>query len=210
MLLCINLQNRMNVVIIDYCGGNTQSVVFALNRLGVEPVVTADVEQIKRADRVIFPGVGEASTTMRFLKETGLDEVISQLKQPVLGICLGMQLMCSHSAEGDVDCLGIFDVDVESFSGLGISGLKVPHIGWNLLQQNSSLLFADVSDSSYCYFVHSFYVPLCPQTIATCNYGVSFSAALKQDNFYATQFHPEKSEDVGATILENFITQKTN
>lgn len=194
----------MEVAIIQYNAGNVRSVDYALRRLGVEAVLTADVERLQAADRVIFPGVGEAETTMNHLRATGLDRLIRNLKQPVLGICLGMQLMCSHSEEGDVDCLGIFDADVKHFLPQ-FHGDKVPHMGWNTLTQTRSALFRGFTQEEYVYFVHSFYVPLNPHTVAVADYIHPFSAALQQGNFYATQFHPEKSGRVGERILCNFL-----
>ncbi|MFT6053985.1 MAG: glutamine amidotransferase [Roseivirga sp.] len=191
----------MSLVIIDYNAGNVQSVTYALQRLGIEPVLSADPEVIQRADRVIFPGVGEASTAMRFLKERRLDEVIKDLKQPVFGVCLGQQLMCSHSEENNTDGLGIFDVKVKKFE----PKLKVPQMGWNNLENMSSPLFKGIETESYVYYVHSYYTEICPYTIATTDYITEFSAALQKDNFYALQAHPEKSGKIGARILQNFL-----
>lgn len=191
----------MSVVIIDYNAGNVQSVSYALQRLGVEPVLSADPEIIQSADRVIFPGVGEASTAMKFLRENKLDAVIKSLKQPVFGVCLGLQLMCSHSEENNTDCLGIFDVKVKKFEPL----LKVPQMGWNDLNEMSSPLFDGVDQGSYVYYVHSFYAELCSNTIAKTEYINEFSAALNKDNFYALQAHPEKSGKIGERILANFL-----
>lgn len=197
----------MKLVVIKYNAGNIRSVDYALKRLGVDAEVTADVEKIKSADKVIFPGVGEASNTMKYLRETKLDQVIVSLKQPVLGICLGLQLMCKHSEEGNTDCLGIFDEEVKRFEPKPGEGniYKVPHMGWNTLTHVNSALFDASFENKYVYFVHSFYAAIGPHTAATTNYTQSFSAALHKDNFYATQFHPEKSGTVGAKILENFI-----
>lgn len=197
----------MKIAIIKYNAGNIRSVSFALERLGVEHVITADPEEIKQADKVIFPGVGEASSTMKYLKENKLDELIMGLKQPVLGICLGMQLMCSHSEEGDVACLGIFDEKVKKFEvpSPNTQLIKVPHMGWNTLVNVKSALFDASLENKYVYFVHSYYVALGEHTAATTNYILPYSSALHKNNFYATQFHPEKSGDVGARILENFI-----
>ncbi|GAB5522135.1 MAG: imidazole glycerol phosphate synthase subunit HisH [Roseivirga sp.] len=192
----------MSVVIINYNAGNVQSVTYALQRLGVTPVLSDEEEVIRSADRVIFPGVGEASTAMRFLKERGLDRVIKDLKQPVFGVCLGLQLMCRHSEENDTDCLGIFDIAVKKFA----PKLKVPQMGWNTLTQMDSPLFKGIAEESYVYFVHSYYAELSEQTIATTDYVNPFSAALHKDNFYALQAHPEKSGKVGAKIIENFLT----
>ncbi len=197
----------MNVVIIKYNAGNIRSVSYALKRLGIEPEITADVAKIQAADRVIFPGVGEASTTMAYLKKEGLDEVIKNLKQPVLGICLGLQLMCKHSEESDTECLGIFDTNVRRFvppAGKEFE-LKVPHMGWNVISDLKTGLFDASLEKQYVYFVHSFYAEMCNETIATSNYILPYSAALHKNNFYATQFHPEKSGDMGSRILENFI-----
>jgi glutamine amidotransferase len=194
----------MNVAIIKYNAGNVCSVDYALRRLGVEAVVTDDKETLLSADKIIFPGVGEAATTMDYLRRTGLDSLIRGLKQPLLGICLGMQLMCASSEEGDATCLGIFDVPVRRFVPQS-HDQKVPHMGWNTIAPTDCKLFAGLGESEFVYFVHSFYVPLCRQTAARTDYIQSFSAALNKDNFYATQFHPEKSGAVGAKILENFL-----
>ncbi|WP_346864375.1 imidazole glycerol phosphate synthase subunit HisH [uncultured Draconibacterium sp.] len=197
----------MNIVIIKYNAGNIESVNNALNRLGVNAEITADPEKIRKADKVIFPGVGEASTTMAYLRENKLDELIVSLKQPVLGICLGLQLMCSHSEENDTDCLGIFDEKVKRF--VPTPGeeyiTKVPHMGWNAISDLKSEIFNSELENEYVYFVHSYYAEKSEHTIATCNYILPFSAALHRDNFYATQFHPEKSGSIGAKILENFL-----
>ncbi len=197
----------MNIVIIKYNAGNIESVNNALNRLGVSAEITADPEKIRKADKVIFPGVGEASTTMAYLREHKLDELIVSLKQPVLGICLGLQLMCSHSEENDTDCLGIFEEKVKRFVPKpGEEYItKVPHMGWNAVNQLKSDLFTGVNENEYVYFVHSYYAEKSEHTIATCNYIQPFSAALHKNNFYATQFHPEKSGTIGAKILENFL-----
>lgn len=197
----------MNIVIIKYNAGNIESVKNALARLGVEAEITADHEKIRQADKVIFPGVGEASTTMAYLHETGLDKLIVSLKQPVLGICLGLQLMCSHSEENDTECLGIFDEKVKRFiPNPGEEYItKVPHMGWNAIKDLKSGLFSSEIENQYVYFVHSYYAEKSEHTIATCEYILPFSAALHRDNFYATQFHPEKSGTVGAKILENFL-----
>lgn len=197
----------MKLVVIKYNAGNIRSVDYALKRLGVDAEVTADVEKIRSADKVIFPGVGEAFNTMRYLRETKLDQVIVSLKQPVLGICLGLQLMCKHSEEGNTDCLGIFDEEVKRFQpNPGEENIyKVPHMGWNTLTHVNSALFDASLENQYVYFVHSYYAAIGPHTAATTNYTQSFSAALHKNNFYATQFHPEKSGTIGAKILENFI-----
>lgn len=194
----------MKVVIIKYNAGNICSVDYALKRLGVDAVISADPAVIRSADKVIFPGVGEAETTMEHLKTTGLDKLIKELKQPVLGICLGMQLMCSHSEEGNADCLGIFDVDVKRFIPKRHED-KVPHMGWNTIAQTNSALFNGFDKDEYVYFVHSYYVPINEHTAAVTDYIHPFSAALHKDNFYATQFHPEKSGGVGERILKNFL-----
>lgn len=194
----------MKVAIIDYNAGNIYSVAYALKRLGISPVVTSDKDELRSADRVIFPGVGEARTTMDYLKQEGLDRLIVDLKQPVLGICLGMQLMCRYSEEGDVDCLGLFDAPVIRFQPEKHED-KVPHMGWNTIGNLKSGLYKGLSDSDFVYFVHSFYVPLTDYTIAETDYIQPFSASLQKDNFYATQFHPEKSGRVGERILSNFL-----
>lgn len=195
----------MNLVIIKYNAGNIQSVLYALERIGMEAIVTDDHEQIKKADKVIFPGVGEASSAMRYLKERGLDEVIKNLTQPVLGICLGMQLMCKYSEENDTECLGIFDEEVRKFKVLS-SEFKVPQIGWNTIYDLKTDLFKELPDNNYCYFVHGYYAALGQHTIATTNYVQPYSSGLHKDNFYGVQFHPEKSAKVGEQILKNFIT----
>jgi glutamine amidotransferase len=189
------------LVIIDYGAGNIQSIKFAMKRLGYEAVLSSDVEEIRNAQKVIFPGVGEASSAMKKLRESGLDKIIPDLKQPVLGICLGMQLMCNSTEEGNTKGLGIFNTDVSKFS----NKVKVPQIGWNQIGNLKTSLFENVSDQEYIYLVHSFYAPLCNQTIATCDYGLKYSAALQKDNFYGTQFHPEKSGTIGERILQNFL-----
>lgn len=191
------------ITIIKYNAGNVHSVVHALKRLGIDPVVTDDKELIRQADKVIFPGVGEAETTMKYLKERELDTLIKGLTQPVLGICLGMQLMCKHSEEGNVECLGIFDLPVKKF--IPLNREKIPHMGWNQVWNLKSELMEGISEGNHAYFVHSYYVPLCDEAIATTDYIEEFSSALHKNNFYATQFHPEKSGDVGTKILENFI-----
>jgi glutamine amidotransferase len=199
----------VKVAIIKYNAGNVYSVTHALRRVGVEPVVTGDIEEIMRADRVIFPGVGEARTTMEYLKEHKLDNVIRDLKQPLLGICLGMQLLCKHSEEGDVDCIGIFDAEVKRFVPQRHED-KVPHMGWNnITNLDHGGIFTPDMDNDFVYFVHSFYVPLCEHTAATTDYITPFSASLRKDNFYAAQFHPEKSGVVGETILRNFLNLRT-
>ncbi|MFT5833467.1 MAG: glutamine amidotransferase [Cognaticolwellia sp.] len=189
------------IAIIDYNAGNVQSVIFALKRLGVEAVLTKDMDMIRQADKVIFPGVGEASTTMKYLQELGLDKLIPTLTQPVLGICLGLQLLCEYSEEGHTKCLGIFPQKVVKFE----PKLKVPHVGWNTIFNLKNGIFNPALENEYVYFVHSFYAELSEFTAATTDYIVPFSAALQKDNFYATQFHVEKSGSVGERILKNFI-----
>ena len=197
----------MKIAIIKYNAGNIESVNNALNRLGVKAEITADPHKIRNADKVIFPGVGEASTTMEYLHKHELDKLIISLKQPVLGICLGLQLMCSHSEENDTNCLGIFDEKVLRFIPKPGEEFitKVPHMGWNAITNLKSSIFSEEIENQYVYFVHSYFAGLGEHTIATCDYINPFSAALQKDNFYATQFHPEKSGTVGAKILENFI-----
>ena len=194
----------MSIVIIKYNAGNIFSVDSAMKRLGVDAIVSDDKNLITKADKVIFPGVGEASTTMKYLRENNLDALIRDLKQPVLGICLGMQLMCSHSEEGDADCLDIFDVDVKRFTPKKHED-KIPHMGWNTITDVKDPLFDVSLENQYVYFVHSYYVPISIHTTATTDYILPFSAALNKDNFYATQFHPEKSGSVGEQILTNFL-----
>jgi glutamine amidotransferase len=191
----------LDLVIIDYGAGNIQSIKFAIQRLGFEAVLTSDVNQILAADKVIFPGVGEASSAMAKLKASGLDNLIPKLKQPVLGICLGMQLMCNSSEEGNTKGMGIFDVDVVKFS----NQVKVPQIGWNQITNLKSHLFEGISETEFIYMVHSFYAPLSENTVAISDYGIPYSAALQKNNFYGTQFHPEKSSVVGERILLNFL-----
>lgn len=191
------------IAIVDYKMGNLRSVENALRRLGAEFRVTSDADQIRSAERVLLPGVGNAARAMENLREAALVDVIRSLRQPVLGICVGMQVMCRHSEEGDVDCLGIFDARVKRFQPS--PELKVPHMGWNRIGNLESKLFKSLEGGSYVYFVHSFYPELCPDTIATSRHGEMFSAALKYENFYGTQFHPEKSGDVGERIIENFL-----
>ncbi len=192
----------MKVVIIKYNAGNIRSVLFALERIGVSAIVTDDATEICSADRVIFPGVGEASSAMKYLKEKGLDKVICSLTQPVLGICLGMQLMCAKSEENDTECLGIFEQTVKRFPE---AGLKIPQIGWNNIYNLKSYLFNGITENAYMYFVHGYFVEACSNAISTTNYTENYSSALHKNNFYAVQFHPEKSGEVGQKILENFI-----
>jgi glutamine amidotransferase len=191
----------MKLAIVKYNAGNIQSVLYALERIGMEAMVTDDHKELKNADKVIFPGVGEASTAMQYLREKKLDTVITNLQQPVLGICLGLQLMCSYSEENDTQCLGIFNTRVKKFTG----HLKIPQIGWNTIEKLSELIFTNINPGSYCYFVHSYYAELCTETAAVTDYGVSFSSALQKNNFYGVQFHPEKSAEIGEQVLKNFI-----
>ena len=191
------------IAIIDYKMGNLRSVENALKRLGAEFTVTADADVIRSADRVLLPGVGNAAEAMENLRKADLVQVIRSLRRPVLGICVGMQVMCRHSEEGDCDCLNIFDSRVKRFTPA--PDLKVPHMGWNKIGNLESKLFKGISGGEYVYFVHSYYPELCPDTIATTKHGVMFSSALKYENFYGTQFHPEKSGDVGERIIENFL-----
>ncbi|CAL1520094.1 imidazole glycerol phosphate synthase subunit HisH [Chitinophaga sp. MM2321] len=195
----------MKTVIIKYNAGNIRSVQFALERLGVTGIVTDDPAEIMSADKVIFPGVGEASTAMRYLKERKLDQLITSLQQPVLGICLGMQLLCRYSEENDTGCLGVFDVDVKRFQSPVENLLKIPQIGWNNIAGLHSVMFEHVPENTYMYFVHSYYAALGADTVAITNYVINYSAALQKDNFYAVQFHPEKSAEGGARIIENFL-----
>lgn len=195
----------MKTAIIKYNAGNIRSVLFALERLGVEATVTDDPEELRSADKVIFPGVGEASTAMSYLKERKLDQLIKDLKQPVLGICLGMQLLCKYSEENDTECMGVFDLPVKKFQSPVANLLKIPQIGWNNIAGLHSVIFEHVPENSYMYFVHSYFVALGPETTAIANYVINYSAALQKDNFYAVQFHPEKSADAGQSILESFL-----
>ncbi|MCO6176303.1 imidazole glycerol phosphate synthase subunit HisH [Flavobacterium sp. NRK F10] len=195
------MNTTQKIALIDYGAGNVQSVLFALERLGFQGIVTNDAAIIQQADKVIFPGVGEASSAMQKLKSTGLDQVIPLLKQPVLGICLGMQLLCRHSEEGNTNALGIFDLDVKKFS----NSVKVPQMGWNTIANLKSDLFRNISENEYMYLVHSYYVPENQYSIAQTNYGIDYASAIQKDNFYGVQFHPEKSGKVGEQILKNFL-----
>ncbi|MFV8392165.1 imidazole glycerol phosphate synthase subunit HisH [Flavobacterium sp. LB2P6] len=191
----------MKIVIINYGAGNIQSIMFAIERLGFKAVLSNNPDEIKAAHKVIFPGVGEASSAMKMLLESGLETLIPTLKQPVLGICLGMQLMCNKSEEGNTKGLGIFEVDVIKFT----PKVKVPQMGWNQIYNLKSPLFEGINENEYMYLVHSFYAPSCSEAIATTNYEVEYASALQKDNFYGTQFHPEKSGDIGEQILANFL-----
>ena len=191
----------MKIALIDYGAGNVQSVKYAVKRLGYEPVLTKDHEEIRSSDKVIFPGVGSAKAAMVQLQMSGLDELIPTLKQPVLGVCVGMQLMCKYSFEGNVSCLGIIDAEVKKFEG----AMKIPHMGWNTISDFKSTIFDHSLDIEQVYFVHSYYVPINKYTIAETSYGLSFSAAIQKDNFYAVQFHTEKSGDIGSQILKKFL-----
>jgi glutamine amidotransferase len=193
----------MNVAIVKYNAGNILSVTYALERLGVSAIVSDNVELLQKADRVIFPGVGEASSAMTYLKERNLDAVIKSLDQPVLGICLGMQLLCSYSEENNTPCLSVFDERVVSFLPNGTH--KIPQVGWNTISEYGSTLFNGLAPDAYCYFVHGYYAALGPDTIATTHYILPYSAALQKNNFYGVQFHPEKSAAVGEKILQNFL-----
>jgi imidazole glycerol-phosphate synthase subunit HisH len=193
----------MTIAVVKYNAGNIQSVLFALERLGVQGVWTDDPDTLYKADKVIFPGQGEASTAMRYLRERGLDEVLRGLTQPTLGICIGQQLFCTHSEENDTDCLGVFGARVRRFSGKG--GLKVPQMGWNRLHSLRGPLFKGVPEQSYVYFIHSYYVEQDAHSIALADYGETFSAGTQRDNYFAVQFHPEKSGPAGQQILKNFI-----
>ena len=192
----------MKVAIIDYGAGNIQSLQFALNRLGVQGFLTADVDQLQTADKVIFPGVGEASSAMRKLNASGLQHLLPTLTQPVLGICLGMQLMCNSTEEGMTQGLGIFNVDVKRFS----AKVKVPQMGWNTISNTKGPLFDGIDDKEYMYLVHSYFAPSCSNTIAETNYDGAYSTALQKDNFYGVQFHPEKSSKAGSQLLQNFLS----
>ena len=191
----------MKLVIINYGAGNIKSIQFAFNRLGVDAILSNNPEEILVADKIIFPGVGEASSAMKMLKESGLDTLIPTLKQPVLGICLGMQLMCKSTEEGNTKGLGIFQTDVKRFS----TDLKVPQMGWNVIKNLKSPLFSGIKENEYMYLVHSYYAEHCNETIAATDYGLNYASALQHENFYGVQFHPEKSGTEGAKILENFL-----
>ena len=199
----------MNVAIVKYNAGNVYSVVNALRRLGIEPTLTDDAEQLRTADKVLFPGQGEASGAMAYLKTRRLDELIRDLRQPVLGICIGQQLLCRHSEEGDVDCIGVFDAEVKRFQPQRHED-KVPCMGWNelcaSLNDKGETILEGLGEKPYVYFVHSYYVPVCNETIATADYILPYSASMHKDNFYACQFHPEKSGKVGEQILRNFLS----
>lgn len=195
----------MKVAVVEYNAGNIRSVLFALKRLGVEAEVTQDHQKIRLADKVIFPGVGEASSAMRFLRARGLDAVLSRLAQPLLGICLGLQLLCEHSEENNTNCLGIFPEKVVRFKSSETQKFKIPHMGWNSIYDLKGGLFRQIDEKAQVYFVHSYYAAKGPDTAASCDYAAGFSAALVRDNFHAVQFHPEKSGVVGERILKNFI-----
>lgn len=194
----------MKIAIIKYNAGNVKSVEIALERLGISSLLTDDADEILSADKIIFPGVGEASSAMRYLKERSLDQVIKDAKQPFLGICLGMQLMCRSSEENNTDCLGIFSEEVKKFNP-DVIQLKSPQIGWNNIFELASPIFKDIAANSYCYFVHGYYAHLGKHTIARANYGMDYSAALNYNNFYGVQFHPEKSAEIGSKIIQNFL-----
>ncbi len=196
----------MNLIIIDYGAGNIKSIQFAFKRLGVNAILSNNIDEIKAADKIIFPGVGEASSAMKMLKKSGLDKIIPTLKQPVLGICLGMQLMCNSSEEGNTKGLGIFNVNVKCFSNT----VKVPQMGWNTISDLKSDLFSKIKQNEFMYLVHSYYAEKCNEIIATTNYGISYASALQKNNFYGVQFHPEKSSKAGEQILKNFLELKVN
>lgn len=196
------VRGSQKIAIVNYGAGNIQSIKFAIQRLGFEAIFTHDEKEIRNAEKVIFPGVGEAGSAMKMLKSTGLDKVIPALKQPVLGICLGMQLMCDSSEEGNTTGLGIFDAKVVKFNSI----LKVPQIGWNTIYDLKTELFQGIKEQEYVYLVHSYYIPECSETIASTQYGVEYTTAIKKDNFYGVQFHPEKSSSAGEHILKNFLS----
>jgi glutamine amidotransferase len=196
----------MKLIIIDYGAGNIKSIQFAFKRLGVDAILSNNIDEIKTADKVIFPGVGEASSAMKMLQESGLDKIIPTLKQPVLGICLGMQLMCNFSEEGNTKGLGIFDVEIKRFS----NAVKVPQMGWNTVSNLKSALFTGVKEKEFMYLVHSFYAENCKESIATTTYETAYATALQKDNFYGVQFHPEKSSVAGEQLLKNFLALKTD
>ncbi|MBO6880246.1 imidazole glycerol phosphate synthase subunit HisH [Winogradskyella sp.] len=191
----------MNIIIINYGAGNIKSIQFAFQRLGIDAILSHNPDEIIKADKVIFPGVGEASSAMKMLKESGLDKLIPQLKQPVLGICLGMQLMCNYTEEGDTKGLGIFNTNVKRFS----NNVKVPQMGWNTVKNLKSDLFKNISEGDYMYLVHSYYAESCTETIATSDYELEYASALENDNFFGVQFHPEKSSKAGEQLLKNFL-----
>ena len=199
--MLVDKSERMKLIIIDYGAGNIKSIQFAFKRFGVNAILSSNIDEIKTADKVIFPGVGEASSAMKMLQESGLDKIIPALKQPVLGICLGMQLMCNFSEEGNTKGLGIFDVVIKRFS----NAVKVPQVGWNTISKLKSDLFTGVKEKEFMYLVHSFYAENCKESIATTAYEIEYAAALQNDNFYGVQFHPEKSGIEGAKILANFL-----
>lgn len=202
MYLLLKLKRKkMKLVIIDYGAGNIKSIQFAFKRLGVAAVLSSNIAEIQAADKIIFPGVGEASSAMKMLRESGLDLIIPNLKQPVLGICLGMQLMCISSEEGNTRGLGIFDVAIKRFS----NAVKVPQMGWNVISTLKSALFAGIKEKEFMYLVHSFYAESCKEAISTTDYEIEYASALQKDNFYGVQFHPEKSGVEGSKILANFL-----
>ena len=202
--MLVDKSERMKLIIIDYGAGNIKSIQFAFKRFGVNAILSSNIDEIKTADKVIFPGVGEASSAMKMLQESGLDKIIPALKQPVLGICLGMQLMCNSSEEGNTKGLGIFDVAIKRFS----NAVKVPQMGWNTISRLKSDLFTGVKEKEFMYLVHSFYAENCKESIATTAYEIEYAAALQNDNFYGVQFHPEKSGLEGERILKNFLELK--
>jgi glutamine amidotransferase len=199
----VEKNSETKIVIIKYNAGNIRSVQIALERIGVQATVTDDAEKILSAEKIIFPGVGEASTAMNYLKNHGLDEVIKNITKPLLGICLGLQLLCKNSEENDTECLGIFDADVKKFES---KHLKIPHVGWNTIQVSENYLLNNIPNNSFCYFVHSYYAEVTNHTIATTMYENKFSSALNKNNFYGVQFHPEKSAEIGEKILRNFLS----